>query len=100
MGERRKLFKQHKDKNEIDIDSLLKEAEAHDIELQERFERFCSIHNGKKPVLVLDVDNTMVYVRFFSEEMQIGDIVTYFSSESVQKNNGKVTEIRLTLNLE
>lgn len=84
----------------LNFEELLKQEEEHDRFLQKRFERFSEVHNGDKPVLILDVDNTMVYARFFSEEMCIGDVVTYFSSESVHKNNGKVLEVRLTLRLE
>lgn len=100
---RREMFEKQKQNNptsDINFEEILKEEEKHDIELQERFKRFSEIHNGDKPVLVLDVDNTMVYVRFFSEEMQIGDVVTYFASESVTKNNGKILQVRLTLSLE
>eukprot|EP01083_Nonionella_stella_P269176 910479_1 len=67
--------------------------------LQKRFESFTKKHNGDKPLLILDVDNTILYVRFFSEELRINDICTYFSSPSVQKNNSKVIKIRLTLSL-
>ena len=74
--------------------------EEHDLELQKRFKTLSELHNGDKPILILDVDNTMVYVRFFSEEMQVNDIVTYFGAESVSKNNGKVVEVRLTLSLD
>eukprot|EP01084_Bolivina_argentea_P127052 224775_1 len=67
--------------------------------LQKRFESFTKKHNGDKPLLILDVDNTILYVRFFSEELRINDICTYFSSPSVKKNNSKVIKIRLTLSL-
>eukprot|EP01083_Nonionella_stella_P174067 602352_1 len=72
---------------------------ANAIASQKRFESFANKHNGDKPLLILDVDNTLLYVRFFSEELRINDICTYFSSPSVQKNNSKVIKIRLTLSL-
>eukprot|EP01084_Bolivina_argentea_P252080 423032_1 len=100
---RREIFEKQRTNSpnsEIDYEKLLLEEEQHDIELQKRFKTFSELHNGDKAILILDVDNTMVYVRFFSEEMQIGDIVTYFASESVTKNNGKIGEVRLTLSLD
>ena len=100
---RRQIFEKQQEQSPdavLNFEELLKQEEEHDRFLQKRFERFAEVHNGDKPVLILDVDNTMVYARFFSEEMCIGDVVTYFSSESVHKNNGKVLEVRLTLRLE
>lgn len=87
------------DKEKEKQELLQKEAE-HDIFLQQRFQRFVIKHNGKKPLLVLDVDNTMLYVRFFSEEMSIGDIVTYFLNDEVERNNARVIEIEISLWLE
>eukprot|EP01083_Nonionella_stella_P186367 681990_1 len=73
--------------------------EPNDTASQRRFESLVRKHNGNKPLLILDVDHTLLYVRFFSEELQINDICTYFTSTSVQKNNSTVIKIRLTLSL-
>eukprot|EP01084_Bolivina_argentea_P310952 538179_1 len=73
--------------------------DTNDILVQQRFEKFCTTHNGNKPLLILDVDNTMLYVRFFSDEMRINDTVTYFG-DSHFRNNGKVLKLQKTLHLE
>ena len=58
------------------------------------------MHNGEKPLLILDVDNTMLFARFFSDEMRINDIVTYFGEQNVDKNNAKIVKLQMTLHLE
>ena len=75
---RREIFEKQQEQSPdavLNFEELLKQEEEHDRFLQERFQRFSQLHNGEKPVLILDVDNTMVYARFFSEEMSIGDVV-------------------------
>ena len=66
---------------------------------QDRFDEFVETHNGDKPLLILDVDNTLLYARFFSEEMKIGDIVTYFGDEFVSRDNSKVLKLQLKLHI-
>merc|ERR1712032_16501 len=108
--ERRQLFEKEKAKhikngtNEslINLTQMLEEEEKHDIETKERFEHFITKHNGQssKQLLILDIDNTLIYVRFFSEECQIGDVCTYFHDGSPSKGNAKIIKLRLTLSLE
>lgn len=82
------------------LEKVINDKEKHETFIQERFDKFSNIHNGEKPLLILDIDNTMLYARFFSDEMRINDIVTYFDNKYVVKNNAKVIEIQKTLNLE
>ena len=81
------------------VEQILNEQQQRDIELQNRFERFTKNHNGVKPLLVMDVDNTMICARFFCDEMRVGDIVTYFSSIAVPRENAKVVQLQQTLTL-
>eukprot|EP01084_Bolivina_argentea_P085841 155158_1 len=81
------------------MEQMLQEDTALNLEKEKRFKRFTEIHNGKKPLLVLDVDNTMIFARFFCDEMRIGDILTYFSSNAVPRNNAKVLQLQQTLTL-
>ena len=74
-------------------------SSLHDISAQQRFDQFTQKHNGKKPLLILDVDNTLLYSRFFSEEMRVNDVVTYFFTENVPRNNAMVVRIQKTLTL-
>ena len=78
----------------------LKNEENEDLRLQNRFNNFINIHNGNKICLILDVDNTMLFVRFFSDEININDNVTYYINDDITDSNAIVTEIRVTLELE
>eukprot|EP01084_Bolivina_argentea_P224525 379642_1 len=60
--------------NLINLTSMLEEEAKYDIAIQERFKEFTLKHNGNKPLLILDVDNTLIYVRFFAEELRINDL--------------------------
>ena len=66
---------------------------------QKRFENFVRVHNGDKPLLILDVDNTLLYARFFSEEMKIDDVVTYFKDGNETEPNAKVIKLQVALTL-
>lgn len=82
------------------LEKVITEQQHKEVLFQERFDKFSKIHTGEKPLLILDIDNTMLYARFFSDEMRINDIVTYFGDESVAKNNAKVLKLQKTMNLE
>ena len=58
--------------------------------------------SSDRPLLVLDVDNTMISVRYFSDEMEIGDLVTYFEDDPQRnyEHNAKVIALRLALTLQ
>ena len=101
--ERRETFEKEKERHIdslhlINLTEMLEEEEKNDIELQNRFKSFVSKHNGNKPVLALDVDNTLIYVRFFSEEMKIDDVCTYFGVDQVEKNNSKILKSGMCFN--
>ena len=85
--------------NDEDKETLAKEAKE-DASNEKKFLEMSKRHNGEKPLLILDVDNTMLFVRFFSDEMKCGDTVTYFENDEVERNNAIVTQMRLTLTLE
>lgn len=80
-------------------ETYLDDQEGHDIMAQNRFDRFLGTHTGDKPLLILDVDNTMLFSRFFSDEMRIGDVVTYFEDEFVSRDNAKVLKLQLKLHV-
>ena len=73
--------------------------ESMPIAKQRRLGDFVRVHNGAKPLLILDVDNTLLFARYFSEEMRINDRVTYFKNEEVTKPNATVTKLHITLTL-
>eukprot|EP01084_Bolivina_argentea_P084227 152377_1 len=54
---------------------------------QKRFTQFAEHMSDDKPLLVLDIDNTLIYVRYFSDEMEIGDMVTFFEGDNCSINN-------------
>ena len=81
------------------IDEILNKQIQLNIEYEQRFQRFVTKHNGDKPLLILDVDNTMIAARFFSDEMRIGDTLTYFCSEAVPRDNATVIQLQQTLTL-
>ena len=78
---------------------LLRQQSALDSYRQHRFQQFSKVHNGKKPLLVLDVDNTLIFVRYMCEEMRIGDICTYFYRKAVPRDNAMVLQLQVTLTL-
>ena len=57
-----------------------------DLRKQQRFNEFALRHTGEKPLLILDVDNTLLFVRFFSDEIRCGDTLTYFVSDDIERN--------------
>ena len=99
-----KVLKQNsssKNHGQYDEDKKTLEKEAKEDAIGEKkFHNLASKHDGTKPLLILDVDNTMLFVRFFSDEMKVGDTLTYFENDEVERNNARVTEIRLTMTLE
>lgn len=59
-SERRREFEKEKakhvdadDEDVVNLNAILKKEEQHDIELQNRFERFVFDHDGQKPLLAL-----------------------------------------------
>eukprot|EP01083_Nonionella_stella_P010655 30298_1 len=79
-----------------------KEEQEEAQRIQERFNRFVQNWDmNDKPLLILDVDNTLIHVRYFSDEMEIGDLVTYFQTNSINnQDNAKVIELKETLTLQ
>eukprot|EP01084_Bolivina_argentea_P072212 131164_1 len=80
-------------------------SEKHENETQTIFKSLMNKWNTKpninKPLLILDVDNTLIYVRYFSSEMEIGDLVTFFKTNSkINQNNAKVIQLKQTLTLQ
>eukprot|EP01084_Bolivina_argentea_P072211 131163_1 len=90
---------------EVSFQQLVTEQELNENKVQSRFDKFIKIwnYNGNKnkPLLILDVDNTLIYVRYFSSEMEIGDLVTFFKTNSkINQNNAKVIQLKQTLTLQ
>ena len=50
------------------------------------------IHNTDKPLLILDIDNTILFVRFFADEISVDDDIHYFD-KPIDSNNSNEDDI-------
>ena len=58
------------------------------------------IASSTKPLIVLDIDNTILFVRYFGDEICVDDAITYYHN-GIEETSGIVTSVwyRLSLKL-